>query len=154
MIKIENAKTKNINFILKGIKEILETEKIEFTKKQKIELKKSIVKDIKRKEIKVAIKENKPVGFIWFKFSNKIPFGVNYGKMDEKYCWVNWTYVTKKFRNKGIGSALYKEIEKVCKKKGIETMMLDIFKVNKLSEKVHKKLGFKELLSIYTKKVS
>jgi len=154
MIKIENAKKEHVNFILKGIEEIFEIEKATLTKKQKIELKKSIIKDIKRREIKIAIKENKPVGFIWFKFSDKTPFGVNYGKWDEKYCWINWTYVTKKFRNKGIGSALYKEIEKICKEKGIKTIMFDIFKVNKLSQKVHKKLGFKELLSIYTKKVS
>jgi len=153
MIKIENAKIKHINFILKGIEETFKIEKATLTKKQKVELKKIILKDIKRGEIKIALRENKPIGFIWFKFSDKTPFGVNYGKWDEKYCWINWTYVTEKFRNRGIASTLYKEVEKICKKKGIKTMMLDIFKANKLSEKIHEKLGFKKLLSIYIKKL-
>jgi len=153
MIKIENAKTKHVNFILKGIEEIFKIEKATLTRNQRIELKKFIIKDLKKREIKIAVKNDELVGFIWFKFSDKTPFGVNYGKWDEKYCWINWAYVTKKFRNQRIGSTLYKEIEKICKKKGIKTIMLDIFKVSKLSEKVHKKLGFKELLSIYTKNI-
>lgn len=154
MIKIKNAKVEHAEFVLKGIEEITKTEKATLTKKLKTELKEIILKDIKRKEIKIASKDGKPIAFIWFKFSDKTPFGVNYGSWDEKYCWINWTYVIKNFRNRGIGSALYKEVEKICKKKGVKTIMLDIFKVNKLSEKVHKKLGFKELLSIYVKSVS
>jgi len=39
---------------------------------------------------------------------------------------------------------------KICKKKGIEQIMLDVFTVNKKSARFHERMGFKPLLVIYS----
>lgn len=148
-IKSGYAKQTNLDFIIKGIREIckIEMEQIEPIKL----LSKKIIYAIKRKEIIVIIKNNCPIGFIWATFTKKIPYGVNFSDEEKTYCWVNWSYISKSERKKGLGHILYRLLEEECKKHNIYEIRGDIFTVNKKSLKFHQKLGYKPPLTIYRK---
>ena len=77
---------------------------------------------------------------------------MGYGKWGRKYCWISFVYVVEEHRGHSVGSLLYDDIMKICRRKRIEEIMLDVFTVNKKSERFHKKKGFKPFLSIYSKK--
>ena len=142
----ENSKyaiKENLNFIISGISEIckLEEEQIEPIKS----LSKKILYAIKRKEIIISIKNKISTGFIWGTFTKKVPYGINFGNEKETFCWVSWTYVIRSERNKGIGTFLYNQLEKECKKRKVKQIRLDVFTVNKNSERFHLKLGYTQL---------
>ena len=144
---IRNARLQDTKFVLDGIREIFRIENDIFVYREK---KKLAINAIMNKQVRVVIEENKPIGFSWFRISDLTPFGLDYGKWSRKYCWISFVYVVKSYRNQGIGSLLYEDIMKICKKKGIKQIMLDIFAVNKKSARFHEKIGFKPLLGIFT----
>jgi GNAT superfamily N-acetyltransferase len=101
----------------------------------------------------VAVEGGKPVGFSCFKIGDMTPFGLDYGRWSGRYCWISWVYVVKGYRNQGVGSLLYEDIARICKRKKIKEIMLDIFTVNKKSASFHRRMGFKPFLSIFTRNV-
>ncbi|NYZ76223.1 GNAT family N-acetyltransferase [Candidatus Micrarchaeota archaeon] len=149
-LAIRDAKLQDTEFILSGIRDIFRIEKCVFSDRVYRERKKFTKNAIKNKQVRVVIEENKPIGFSWFRISDLTPFGLDYGKWSRKYCWISFVYVVKGYRNQGIGSLLYDDIMKICKKKGIKQIMLDVFTVNKKSTRFHEKIGFKPLLGIFT----
>jgi len=60
-LTIRNAKLKDMDYILSGIKDIFRIEKAVLTNDMLSEQKKLIIKAIKNKEIRAAIKENNPI---------------------------------------------------------------------------------------------
>lgn len=150
-MKLKSAEKRDILFILNGINEICKIEKQKVYKKS--ELIKIIKSSLRKKEIKIAIDKNKVVGFIQFKFSKLNPYGIDYGKYEKKYCWIDWMYVSKEFRGKGIGRSLHNYVRSICKKKNISEIMLDVFKVNKNAIKFYKKEGFIEFIHILKEKI-
>jgi GNAT superfamily N-acetyltransferase len=151
-VKIKDAELQDTEFILSGIKDILAIEKCVFDDRVYRERKKLTRDAIKNKQVRIAIKKGKAVGFSWFKTGVLTPFGVGYGKWGRKYCWISFVYVSKESRGQGVGSLLYEDIMKICRRKKIKEMMLDVFTVNKKSAQFHKKKGFKPFLSIYSRK--
>jgi phosphinothricin acetyltransferase len=149
-IEIRNAKKEDELLILKGIKEICKLEK---EKPDSIaHLKKQFNHSLKRKEIIVTTINNKAVGFIWFLIASRVPYGVNYGKQ-KKYCWLDWFYVLKEYRNKGIGTILLKELVKHCKKIKINEIITDVYNINKKSLQFHEKRGFKPRIEICEERI-
>jgi len=144
---IRNARLQDTEFVLKGIREIFRIENDIFVYREK---KKLAINAIMNKQVRVVIEENKPIGFSWFGISDLTPFGLDYGKWSRKYCWISFVYVVKGHRNRGIGSLLYDDIMRICKRKKVRQIMLDVFTVNKKSARFHEKIGFKPLLSIFT----
>jgi ribosomal protein S18 acetylase RimI-like enzyme len=148
-----NAKLEDRDYILSGIKDTFRIEKAVINNAIISEQKKLIIKAIKNKEIRIVVKGNNPIGFLWSTIGDITPFGLKYGKWDKKYCWVNWVYVSRKHRGRGIGPLLYADLIKICKSKRLEEIMLDVFTVNSKAIRFHKKIGFKPFLSIYSKKI-
>lgn len=150
--KIRFATKKDIPFIVKGIQEICRIEKENPDKKENII--KITKKALRKKEIKVAVdKNNKPIGFIQFKFTNKTPYGIEYGNYERKYCWIDWMYTSEKYRGKGIGSILHKDILPICKKAKIKEIILDVFQVNPKAKKFYEKEGFREYIYLLKEKI-
>jgi GNAT superfamily N-acetyltransferase len=152
--KIRFAKTSDFDFVLRGMREIdLKIEKRELTKEKIVQRRKAALSDVKRKRTLVAEDERgNRLGFLTFAFSRKTPFGLNYGPWEREFAWVAWSYVAPRFRGRGVGRALYAEVERICRKRGVKEILLDVFEVNARSRSFHKKLGFIPLLSIYSKK--
>lgn len=150
-LTVRNAKPRDVDFILYGIKDTFRIEKDVFNDKICLEKKRLAKKAIKNNQVRIALKENNPVGFLWFKISDVTPFGLDYGRWSKKYCWISYVYILKGYRNQGIGSLLYDDITKICKKRGVKHIMLDVFTVNEKSARFHRKKGFKPFLSIYSK---
>ncbi|MBS9784499.1 MAG: GNAT family N-acetyltransferase [Oceanivirga sp.] len=65
----------------------------------------------------LAIKNGKVLGRIEFHFYSCIQDG-------HKMAYINWVYVLKKYRNKGIGHLLFEEFEKECKKNNVDEYYL------------------------------
>jgi L-amino acid N-acyltransferase YncA len=51
-------------------------------------------------------------------------------------------FVLEKFRDMGMGKNLFKAMVEILKKKNIKKLSVEVWKSNKLSIDVHKKLGF------------
>jgi ribosomal protein S18 acetylase RimI-like enzyme len=144
---IRNAKLQDIGFVLSGIREIFRIENDIFVYSEKKKLARNAIRD---KHVRVVIKGGKPIGFSWFRISDSTPFGLDYGKWSEKYCWISFVYVLKNYRNQGIGSLLYDDVMRICRRKKVKQIMLDVFTVNKKSARFHESIGFRPLLSIFT----
>ena len=147
---IEFATEKDLKLIIKGIKEICNIEK-QKPKKEAI-LINNIKKAIRNKRIIIAKRDNKKIGFIQFTFSNKEPYGLDYGKR-KKYCWIEWMYVVKNCRRKGIGDIMFKNIINICKKNRVNEVMLDVFEVNKNAREFYKKERFDSFINIMKKRI-
>ncbi len=98
----------------------------------------------------LAIEDGKVIGRIEFHFYGCIQDGY-------KMAYVNWIYVLKNHRNKGIGHLLFKEFEKECNKNDIDEYYL-IRAENDFADKFYKsfqgvKLHSEPLLRKKIKKV-
>jgi len=149
-VVLEKATAEELPFIIKGVKEICKIEK------QKSEdsalLRKTIRKAIEEKKIIVAKVDDSLVGFLQFAFSNKEPYGLDYGKR-RKFCWIEWMYVARPFRKKEIGHSMHKELIKLCKAKGIKEIMVDVFEVNKKARAFYEREAFSNFIHILRERV-
>jgi diamine N-acetyltransferase len=146
------ALNEDIPFITNGIKEICLIEK------QKPENDSKILKSLKiallKKEILILCENNELIGFVQFKITNQTPYGIDYGKCEKKFCWIDWFYVAKKYRNQGFGKILHQNIRSLCKKKKVNEIMLDVFKINSNARKFYQKEGFSEFIYIMREKIN
>jgi GNAT superfamily N-acetyltransferase len=101
-----------------------------------IELKKHFAKKIRKQDNNgfVAIEDNKIVGFIGF--------SEGYFR-DSDY--LDWVFVDKEYRGKGIAERLIKEFEKDAKKRGVKRIFSTTIRKNKPVMKMQKKLGYKRV---------
>ncbi len=150
-MEMRNAGKGDFDFILFGRTEIAREEGFRIP---------SIAKEKKRvrgaiagKRVRVAVGNGKAVGFIWFVEGKETPFGLDYGDFGLKYLWVDYVFVEKGWRGKGVGKALYADLAAIARKRGASRLMGDVFTVNWKSIAFHEKLGFEPLLRIYWKKV-
>ena len=92
----------------------------------------------KDKKAFLAVENNKVVGHIigWME-KRKLYNNINVGFICD-------IFVERKFRNKGIGGALMKEMMKWFKKKGARYEELHVYTGNKKAQKLYKQAGFKE----------
>ena len=150
-MKIRKAKKEDVNFVLNGIKEIckIEKEKINSIKF----LDKRVLNNIRKKRIILLEVEGKPVGFLEFIFSKKQPYGIDYEDEKKEFCWVNNMFVVKEFRRKGVGNDLFQELERICKKRKIKVILLDVFRINRKAGKFYKKEDFNPKIYVLEKKL-
>ena len=146
MIQIRFGKKDDINLILNGILEICKIEK------QKPETKNKLIQQtknaIQKKEIRIITLNKEPIGFLQYKFTKKTPYGIDYGNSENKFCWIDWFYITKEHRRKGFGEILIKDLKLLSKKKKIHEIMLDVFNINNQAIKFYKKEVFKDFIQI------
>ncbi|HLD76389.1 MAG TPA: GNAT family N-acetyltransferase [Candidatus Norongarragalinales archaeon] len=71
--------------------------------------------------------------------------------MRENCVWVDWSWVQKDFRGKGLGRKLYEALFNHARQKGFARVACDVFTVNEGSQAFHRKVGFEEKIRIYTK---
>ncbi|MFA6530600.1 MAG: GNAT family N-acetyltransferase [Candidatus Micrarchaeia archaeon] len=145
------ASEQDFDFIWTGRVEIADVEKFVIPDIEEDKLR--VHSAIKDKKIRLALIENKPVGFIWFTISNATPFGVSYGPFDRKYAYVDYVFVHPDFRKLKIGTSLYQDLGEYCKKTGVNELICDVVETNANSKTFHKTLGFKPFVSLYSKKL-
>jgi len=85
---------------------------------------------------------NKEFFIIIAEYNKKIIGAVKYKFINNKDIYLYQLAVLKTHRNKGIGSLLVKETEKIAKKKKCKKILLDFAQEKKLAE-FYKELGFK-----------
>ncbi len=75
--------------------------------------------------------------------------------MPAKVGYIEGWYVEEKYRNKGFGKALLEEAEKWTQRQGCEEIYSDTKTTNKIGQKTHQALGFKQAgrMIIYRKKL-
>jgi GNAT superfamily N-acetyltransferase len=145
------AVSADFNFVWQGVEEICMIDA--FPSLDEEEDEKAARKAIREKRVLVAEVNGVPAGFLWFVFSKKLPWGVDYGSFKKTFAYSNYVFVGKRFRKKGVGKLLYKEFEGVCKRRGVREIFLDVFWTNSRSRKFHGKTGFKPFTVVYSKKL-
>ncbi len=109
-------------------------------------------KDMKAYNLKKMIKSPK-VHFLVTKMEGKI-IGCGFGeiKKDEEWVakkyigYIEFLYVHERFRRKGIGKEIIRNLIAWFKKKGIKDIRLEVYAENKRAMKAYKKCGFQDLI--------
>ncbi len=134
-MKIRFATLEDLDFITQGLRETHIIEKWpqeNLVPEQEVEEAKN---SLNQNEIRIIEQSNQPIGFIWVE--------PNFRAMHldrDNYLWVHLIFVIEEYRRKGVAKLLHEDAEKTAKKLGRNELMLDIFEVNKASEKFFKKL--------------
>ena len=145
-MKIRFATLKDFDLLIEGLEDIRKHEGYKYIhakEKDKLDYRKAI----KNKNIKIIEVNGKKAGFLYFKLNFKLMY------IDEKFLWVQRIYVRKEFRGKGFSRILYNNAIKIARKNGLGKIFCDVYAVNKKSIKVHKKIGFSPIYTIYQKKL-
>ena len=93
------------------------------------------------------------IGYLWYIKQTICPVGVLCYGEEKEYMWIHSIFVDPSMRKQGVGTYLYKELEKICKEEKIEKIYSDVYFTNKKSEIFHDKLNFKKEMYIYSKTV-
>lgn len=149
-----DAGLSDLEFIWQGRKEIADLEK--FTIPDESFDRKRIHKAIVQGSVRVACRKNRPglpAGFLWVSVSSKTPFGIDYGPFGITYAYIEFAFVKKEYRDKGVGKALYQDLFTYCRQEGISEVICDIYEVNAQSISFHEHMGFRPFTRLYSKKV-
>ncbi|MBD3363336.1 GNAT family N-acetyltransferase [Candidatus Dojkabacteria bacterium] len=73
---------------------------------------------------------------------------------DNKVGEISRIFIKEKYRNKGIGSTLFKKMEKYLLSKGCKILKLGVAAGNHIAHDIYKKSGYKETFIDMTKKVT
>ncbi|MBW2992347.1 GNAT family N-acetyltransferase [Candidatus Woesearchaeota archaeon] len=148
MINLRPAKLSDIKYILEFEHAIGANErKFEPLIKKKGKIQPSNREDFKKYIrsnnwcVIVAEENNTPMGFgaayVW-KLPPKWSYTKNIG-------YLRMMYVDKKYRGKGVGKSIVKEIIKWFKKKNIKEMRTSVYSKNIPTKKFYERLGFKNI---------
>jgi ribosomal protein S18 acetylase RimI-like enzyme len=87
----------------------------------------------------LAYMENTPVGYLWAAFEQKPENPFIY---EQNQVYIHHIAVHDQYRCQGVGQALFRELERIAKEKGINQFALDTWEFNKNAQKFFEKLGF------------
>ena len=146
-MKIRYAKQCDFEFLIEGLERnrIIENRPKKDIKARASD-KKDFKKAIKKKNIRIVEDAGQPIAFLYFRTDFKVMY------IYDKFLWIDLIYVKEGFRGKGLGTLLYKDVQKIAKRKGYKRIIIDIFKANDKSYAFHKKRGFAPIYTIYEKR--
>jgi GNAT superfamily N-acetyltransferase len=148
-IKIEEAKRKDINSIVKlqmGLADFhkkINSKYFKSGKEREKQLRKRLLRDLpkrkKNRKFFVAKIKNRAIGFFVGGIHKSPPYC-----QEEKIGEIYQAYVSSKFRKRGIGKLLFKELLNWFKKRKIKFIEVDVDARNKIGVNAWKKYGFFE----------
>jgi ribosomal protein S18 acetylase RimI-like enzyme len=114
----------------------------------------------------LCLLDGRRVGYLWHVLADACQFGPGcYAKHDGRYTWVHTVYTHPSMRHRGVARTLYAHLEgrmqQQIQRSGAETgeqeacreIWLDVFENNPQSIRLHRKLGFQPVTTIYRKGV-
>lgn len=150
-MQYRTATIHDIDFIMKGIKEINDNEDEKFDYQNELN---NIIKSIQKNNIDIGYinckNVNESIGFIWYNITNENFIGQHYTDFEKDYIWISYCWILEEYRSKGHGTKLYEHIINIAKKNNINNIWLDIYNTNKKSIDFHTKLNFKPKITIYS----
>lgn len=106
----------------------------------------SFRKGIREKAIRVIDgEEGVPAAFVYYRTDFPIPY------VHGEFLWIDIIYVKEEYRGEGMGKALYKDVMRISREKGLDRVVIDIFDPNERSKIFHADLDFKPFYTIYIK---
>ena len=96
--------------------------------------------------------EDKLVGYLWWVDTENCPYGPGCYADKAPFLWVHTVYTVPSFRRRGVARALHGELEKIARRLQRESIWLDVYANNAVSQKLHDNLGF-EPVTVVQKKV-
>jgi GNAT superfamily N-acetyltransferase len=115
--------------------------------------KEEVMNAIQKQRIWMAYVEEKPAGYIWMVRSVKCPFGVDYADQEDEFIFIDFVWVAKEWRNRGIGKCLYQFAEKYAKDNGLKEIVLDVMTKNVNSHEFHTHIGYNPFCTLYRKRI-
>ena len=91
------------------------------------------------------------LGYLWWVLADTTPFGPDscYGPWESCYIYVHTVFVSPEARRRGVGRALYVELDAVAKDLGVEQICLDVYETNPGSAAFHRSLGFGAMTTVF-----
>ncbi len=144
MISIRRAKKDDVKQVYEIYLEFLEEIKKyepEVTTKHKKKIRAYVLKELKSHKhiFLLAFNENKLIGCIKATINESKPYLIY-----KKIANFDWIFISKKYRRKGVGVKLTRNMEQLLKDRGVEYCYLNVNIKNKDSISLQSKIGFKK----------
>eukprot|EP01120_Amphizonella_sp_Union-15-10_P017242 TRINITY_DN9525_c0_g1_i1.p1 TRINITY_DN9525_c0_g1~~TRINITY_DN9525_c0_g1_i1.p1 ORF type:complete len:161 (+),score=20.28 TRINITY_DN9525_c0_g1_i1:88-570(+) len=149
------AKEEDFDFIMSGKRKIWDLDKEYLPPNEVKEQEENTQQGITNQTTLIAEASTERIGFLEFTLSDQTPYGgPAYGLWGRKLMWICYLFVLEAWQRKGVGRFLYQVAEDYCRQNYVKDIILDVYFSNPGSAEFHKKLGFKPLLQIYSKKIN
>ncbi len=121
--------------LLKFVTEYYRFDKIPFDKKSLSKGLDTMLRNVSQGQAWLMESHKKPVGYAVLTYNFDLEYGGVEGMLTD-------LYVSKRFRNNGIGSLALYEIEDFCRERGIRAIEVQVLNHNKAAETFYRKAGF------------
>jgi GNAT superfamily N-acetyltransferase len=121
--------------LLKFVTEYYRFDKIPFDKKSLSKGLDTMLRNVSQGQAWLMESHHKPVGYAVLTYNFDLEYGGVEGMLTD-------LYVSKRFRNRGIGSLALYEIEDFCRERGIRAIEVQVLNRNRAAETFYRKAGF------------
>jgi len=121
--------------LLKFVTEYYRFDKIPFDKNSLSNGLDTMLRNVSQGQAWLMESHKKPVGYAVLTYNFDLEYGGVEGMLTD-------LYVSKRFRNKGIGSLALYEIEDFCRERGVRAIEVQVLHHNKTAETFYGKAGF------------
>jgi GNAT superfamily N-acetyltransferase len=144
MVKLRYAKDSDFEFLIEALEEVRRIERRPAKDIPASETDKQRYRQaIKDRCIRIAEDGQEPVACLHFRTDFQVML------VHEPFFWIDLVFVRESHRGRGLGRLLYEDAMRIAKEEGFEKILLDVFAVNKRSQRFHRRLGFEPLYTIY-----
>ncbi len=126
---------KDHTILLKFVTEYYRFDKIPFDRKSLSKGLDTLLRNISQGQAWLMENHKKPVGYAVLTYNFDLEYGGVEGMLTD-------LYVSKRYRNQGIGSLALYEIEDFCRERGIRAIELQVLRHNPAAETFYRKAGF------------
>jgi GNAT superfamily N-acetyltransferase len=124
--------------LLKFVIEYYRFDKIPFHRESLSKGLSTLLRNLSQGQVWLMESHKKPVGYAVLTYNFDLEYGGVEGMLTD-------LYVSKRYRNQGIGSLALYEIEDFCRERGIPNIEVQVLKHNPEAETFYRKAGFKNL---------
>jgi GNAT superfamily N-acetyltransferase len=138
LVTFRPCRPKDRAILLKFVTEYYRFDKIPFDRASLIKGLDTLLRNVSQGQVWLMENHEKPVGYALLTYNFDLEYGGVEGMLTD-------LYVSKLYRNQGIGSLALYEIEDFCRERGIRAIELQVLHHNREAETFYRKAGFKIL---------
>ncbi len=138
LVTFRPCRPKDHATLLKFVTEYYRFDKIPFKRASLSQGLDTLLRNVSQGQAWLMESHKTPVGYALLTYNFDLEYGGIEGMLTD-------LYVSKRYRNRGIGSLALYEIEDFCRERGIRAIELQVLRHNPAAESFYRKAGFKIL---------
>jgi ribosomal protein S18 acetylase RimI-like enzyme len=138
LVTFRPCRPKDRAILMKFVTEYYRFDKIPFDRSSLSKGLDTLLRNVSQGQAWLMESHKKPVGYAVLTYNFDLEYGGVEGMLTD-------LYVSKRFRNQGIGSLALYEIEDFCRERGIRAIELQVLHHNPAAETFYRKAGFRIL---------